>query len=126
MIGFGKKLKSLRLSRSMTMQQVAQLLGVAKSSYAGYESEFRHPSLDKLCVLAQYYHVSVDYILGLTENQESEEVKQQNAERKLLIKGNELHWDGIVLTQEECQPIMEVLERVSKQEEVPLKQVDGK
>lgn len=67
MIELGKRLKELRRENVLTMEEIAKVIGVAKSSYAGYESEFRKPSLDKLVRVAQHYDVSVDYLLGLTD-----------------------------------------------------------
>lgn len=67
MIGFGQRLKSLRKELNLTMEVVAQEAGIAKSTYAGYESEFRQPSLNKLVFFAKFFNVSSDYILCLSE-----------------------------------------------------------
>ena len=52
MIGYGQRLKNLRKELNLTMEVVAQEAGIAKSTYAGYESEFRQPSLNKLIFFA--------------------------------------------------------------------------
>ena len=65
-IGYGKRLKSLRLASNLTMDTVSKAAGIAKSTYAGYESEFRQPSFEKLTFFAEYFHVSTDYLLCLT------------------------------------------------------------
>ncbi|MBA2872436.1 transcriptional regulator with XRE-family HTH domain [Anoxybacillus calidus] len=49
------------------MQYTADQLGIAKSTYAGYESGYRQPSLDALKELAVLFETSVDYLLGMTE-----------------------------------------------------------
>jgi transcriptional regulator with XRE-family HTH domain len=46
------------------MQETADHLGIAKSTYAGYESGYREPSLQALSQLADLFETTVDYILG--------------------------------------------------------------
>jgi transcriptional regulator with XRE-family HTH domain len=45
------------------MQETADRLGIAKSTYAGYESGYREPSLQALSQLADLFDITVDYIL---------------------------------------------------------------
>jgi transcriptional regulator with XRE-family HTH domain len=109
MIGYGERLKQLRIEKKLTMEQAAKIVGVAKSTYAGYETEFRQPSLDKLSLFANYYGVSVDYLLGLTTNRELENgIRSLNA--KDLLQHKDLHWDGIPLSEEELEPIRKLLQ----------------
>lgn len=74
MIGFGQRLKSLRKELNLTMEAVAKEAGIAKSTYAGYESEFRQPSLNKLIFFANFFNVSSDYILCLSTKREKWEI----------------------------------------------------
>lgn len=57
-----KKLKELRGDKTQT--EVANALNLARATYGTYESGTRQPDHDTLCRLADYYGVSVDYILG--------------------------------------------------------------
>ncbi|MCA1029569.1 helix-turn-helix transcriptional regulator [Bacillus timonensis] len=113
MIGYGGKLKKLRLEKNITMEQAAKVVGVAKSSYAGYESEFRQPSLEKLSQFASFYGVSVDYILGLTDKRDRESV---SLNAKDLLTSRDLHWDGVPLSEEELKPIRDLLELVAERQ----------
>ncbi len=61
-------LKELRLSQNLTQAEIAKVLSVKQNTYAQYESGQRQISIDALIKLAEYYDVSTDYILGLTEN----------------------------------------------------------
>lgn len=58
------RLRDLREDRDMTQAQVASLLGIDQRVYSNYETEKREIPLRHLIVLADYYHVTVDYLLG--------------------------------------------------------------
>ena len=62
----GEKLKSLRIEKNLTQEQVADRIGLAISAVSSYESGTRYPSYDVLVKLARIFHVSTDYLLGIT------------------------------------------------------------
>lgn len=64
---FLERLKILRKEKGQTQSEIADLIGVRKLAYIHYEQGKRKLPIDALVVLAQYYDVSVDYLLGLTE-----------------------------------------------------------
>lgn len=66
-IVLGKRLKELRSDRGMTQKQLACALGLNAVTYLHYEKGQREPPLAVLVQIAQYFEVSVDYLLGLTE-----------------------------------------------------------
>ena len=51
-----------------TQKQVAALLGIDQRVYSNYELGKRSLPLRHLVTLAEYYHVSTDYLLGLTDH----------------------------------------------------------
>ncbi|HZG72802.1 MAG TPA: helix-turn-helix transcriptional regulator [Chondromyces sp.] len=108
MIGYGARLKELRLKHQLTMEEAAKIVGVAKSSYAGYESEFRQPSIEKLILFAEYYQVSVDEILKGTGEQK---VSTMNLRDILQKEG--LHWEGVPIGQEILKPIIDLLQAIA-------------
>lgn len=59
-----ERLKQLRNSRSLTQQDIARLLGVERSTYVKYERGQSDPPTATLVRLADYFGVSVDYIIG--------------------------------------------------------------
>ncbi len=67
MVNMGDKLKALRIDKKMTQKQVADRIGLAISAVSSYESGSRYPSYDVLLKLARIFHVSTDYLLGITE-----------------------------------------------------------
>ena len=63
----GEKLRSLRIEKKLTQKQIADRIGLAISAVSSYESGTRYPSYDALVKLARIFHVSTDYLLGITD-----------------------------------------------------------
>lgn len=63
---FGKRLRMLRNEKGLTMQQMAEMLGITIGSWAKYERNEAEPSFDKLIKIADIFNVSVDLLLGRT------------------------------------------------------------
>ncbi len=61
---FSKRIKDLRESKSLSMDQLAKALGVTKSRVNMWENNGTIPRSDVLVQLAQYFNVSTDYLLG--------------------------------------------------------------
>lgn len=57
-------LKSLRMGRSLTQAVVAETIGCSTVVYSRYETGEREPSISVLCKLADFYGVTVDYLIG--------------------------------------------------------------
>lgn len=62
----GEKLKTLRAEMGLTQTQVATRIGVAVSAISAYESGMRYPSYKVLIKLSALYHVSTDFLLGVS------------------------------------------------------------
>jgi len=60
------RLKELRKAKGMTQNEVAKVIGYSSLSYARYEKGERKPDINTLCKLADYFEVSVDYLIGRT------------------------------------------------------------
>lgn len=67
MFNFSKKLTELRKQSHMTQQVLSERLCVTKATVSSYETGNRLPSYDILIRIAYIFHVSVDYLLGITE-----------------------------------------------------------
>ena len=61
-------IRSLREDRDITQKQIAEYLHCSQQVYSNYELGQRDIPTDVLIKLANYYHVSTDYLLGLTGN----------------------------------------------------------
>lgn len=65
-----KKLKDLRIDNDLYQKEVASILKITRQQYGLYESGKRDILIDLLIKLADFYHVSTDYILGRTNKKE--------------------------------------------------------
>lgn len=68
MVTFGQRLKELRKSKRLTQQQLADIFFLNKSSISRYENGSQLPENEQLQKLADYFEVSIDYLLGRDEN----------------------------------------------------------
>lgn len=67
---FSEQLKRLRMEKGITQKELADRLHISRSTIAGYESLGKEPDGEKLCALADFFGVSVDYLLGVTDSRE--------------------------------------------------------
>lgn len=65
---FSQRLHDLRVERGVTQKELAERLSLGRSTVAGYESKGKQPDNARLCLLADFFGVSVDYLLGHTDN----------------------------------------------------------
>ena len=63
------RIKELREDRDLTQRQVAELLFISRSTYSAYENGANSPPLEVLAQIAELHDTSVDYLLGLTDEQ---------------------------------------------------------
>lgn len=62
------RLKELRFYKEKTQLQVQMETGIEQALLSKYENGVRVPPTDTLMILADYYGVSMDYIMGRTDN----------------------------------------------------------
>jgi len=67
MKNFSEHLKDIRKLKGLTQKQIAKGIGVDERVYQRYEYGNVKPSFDKLIALADYFDVSVDYLIGRTD-----------------------------------------------------------
>ena len=71
---FSERLKKLRKDTGLTQVDVASKLGISQQAYASWESEKKKPTQENLVKLSKILNVSVDYLLGNTENKQTSDV----------------------------------------------------
>lgn len=62
------RLRQLRKKNNKTQAQMAAVIGLTQQAYATYENNIAQPPIDILEKLADYFNVSVDYLLGRTDD----------------------------------------------------------
>lgn len=61
---FSERLKKLRKDTGLTQVDVAEKLGISQQAYASWERGMKKPTQDNLVKIAQILNVSVDYLVG--------------------------------------------------------------
>ena len=62
------RLKELRKKKGISQLRLATELNTTQNTISRYETGEREPGIDELIKIADYFHVSVDYLIGRTEN----------------------------------------------------------
>ncbi|MCI9644690.1 MAG: helix-turn-helix transcriptional regulator [Oscillibacter sp.] len=62
-----KRLKELREGRRIYQRELAEILGMSFRGYQNYETGQSEPKLATLVAIADYYQVSIDYLVGRTD-----------------------------------------------------------
>ena len=65
---YADRIVFLRKSRQMTQKQVAAAVGLSTNGFQSYERRTRKPAYDVLLSLADYFNVSIDYLVGRSNN----------------------------------------------------------
>ena len=67
-MSFSERLIELRISRKLTQKQVYESLGMSAIGYQRYEYGDREPAYQNLIALADYFDVSLDYLVGRSDD----------------------------------------------------------
>lgn len=63
-ITFGERLKDLRTEQNLGQVELAKLTKVSKSIISSWENNEHEPKLSSLIAIADYFHVTLDYLVG--------------------------------------------------------------
>ena len=81
----GDRLRAIRKEYGLTQQNIADVLGVDRTTYTVYEGGSITPSPATLVKLSQIYNVTVGYLIGVEENHpELRKIPDEKQEKKLL------------------------------------------
>ena len=100
---FSYNLTELRKSKKLTQAEMADILGVARTTYSSYEQGRRTPDVEIQNKIADYFSVSLDYLHGRPE-QHIEESKMSKEQMTVAA-----HIDDDV-TDEEMEDILNYIE----------------
>ncbi|MGH1326641.1 helix-turn-helix domain-containing protein [Bacillus pretiosus] len=69
---FGQILKKLRKSRGLTQEQLSHKLNLSRSQIKNWETDRYQPDIDTLVIIASFFNVSVDALIGFTNEFDEE------------------------------------------------------
>lgn len=85
MATFGQRFKQLRQEKNLVQEKLAEKFFLNKSSISRYERDKQVPELEQLQKFAEFFDVSVDYLLGNTDIRKIEPSKRQDYHSSELI-----------------------------------------
>lgn len=115
---FSKRLGELREKSRLTQKELSSRLGMARTTYSGYENGAREPDHQTLQKFADFYDVSIDYLLGRTTD--PKRVLKEQA-RKLIdmidldltdeeiMSKMDLYVDGQIVEQQEVRIFIDLV-----------------
>ena len=86
MISFKDDLRAIRKNRGCTQRQTAAAIGITERNYQYYEPGEREPSMSVLISLAKYFDVTLDYLVGLSDDSDGVITVELNERLKQLRK----------------------------------------
>ena len=116
---FPERLKKLRKEKNIYQLELANFIGVSRPTITQYESGDRRPDHDTLKNIANYFNVSVDYLLGNTDERSPadkiiQKDKEKNVEVKELLDRFNVQLEGEELTEQDKEAVIDVLRMLKK------------
>lgn len=68
MIKFMNRLKELRIEKGVSQQEIGKLVNMSKMAISHWEKGHSEPSISQLILLAEFFDVTVDYLIGKTDS----------------------------------------------------------
>lgn len=97
------KLFDIRIDADLIQEEVAKILGVTQENYSRWETGKEFIPLNKLNILCNYFHVSMDYALGLDDNKIYKEV---SLDKNIIGKRLREFRHNLGITQKELAKIL--------------------
>ncbi len=98
-----QRIKLLRTQAALTQNEVSKHLGIDRSTLAKYETGERRPDMDQLCKIADFFGVSIEYLIGRNDTIDIEE---------LLENAFVLTYKGKVLTKVQRKALNKAIQKL--------------
>lgn len=113
----GDTLKRLRTKKGLTSEELCSKIGIKGGSYRNYERNDRKPDYDTLVKLADFYNVSIDYLLGRPDAKPPEEPLDEFARKEHLKSLEKVFMKKyLALTEEQRDKVLDFLRGVVAEE----------
>ncbi|MDP4180125.1 MAG: helix-turn-helix transcriptional regulator [Bacillota bacterium] len=66
-ISLGERLHELIKEKGLEQREIATMLGIKKSTFNGYANNTREPNINTLKIIANFFNVTVDYLIGFSD-----------------------------------------------------------
>ncbi|MDQ0903997.1 transcriptional regulator with XRE-family HTH domain [Paenibacillus sp. V4I7] len=107
---YGDRIALLREKRGLTQEELSNKIGISRAALSHYETNRREPDYETINKIANFFNVTVDYLLGRTDQPQTvldhdvrEFVEHLDLTDESILKKFSLTVDGRVLTPEEAK-----------------------
>lgn len=111
-----ERLRELRENHDLSQAEVAAVMGITQQYYSEYENQLHELPLRHFITLANYYHVSADYLIGRCRLDESTPLKMIYVTRDYTCE--QFLKDTLSLSDKGRQAVMEYVELQKMKESV--------
>lgn len=101
-----QRLKELRKETGLTQKEIANQIHVGQNSYSNWENGNRKPTAEITSKLAEFFNVSIDYLLGKTDIKNNSDIDEEALEQSLK---KSIGFNGKPPTDEEIQNMKSAL-----------------
>lgn len=105
-MSFGERLKQLIEENNITQRQLSKELNIAPTTLSGYANGYREPDFLTLTLFADYFQVSVDYLIGYSDTLCRTQASCDRAVERLLYYYEKLSPDGRDLLLDEARLLL--------------------
>lgn len=97
-------IRNLRIKNNLSSKELSKILNISESSVSLYESGKRKPSLGLIIKIADYFSVSTDYLLGITQKENENNIAEKDFSMLLenivyfLEKSDYILYDGKIVS----------------------------
>ena len=105
-MSFGERLKQLIEENNLTQRQLSRELNMAPTTLSGYANGYREPDFLTLTMFADYFQVSVDYLIGYSDNPHRTRTSHDQAAERLLYYYEKLSPDTRELLLDEARLLL--------------------
>lgn len=102
------RLNELRKERKLSQADLAKAIGCSQNIISQWENGTRVPSMQMAMVLANYFNVPLDYLMG--ESQPVPETKKIPKDLKKILEDEEVTLNGRMMSDEDKEKMMRIIE----------------
>ena len=111
MISFGERLRELREFKNLNQPELAKTVSVAKQTVSNWENDNRFPDKDMLIKLADFFDVTIDYLIGRTDIKTALVVTHEVSGNEIKLEVNAKAYPN-GMTYEEVLKVLEAYEKL--------------
>ncbi len=89
-INIGENLKSLRINKNLTQEQLAEILGVSPQAIRRWENNSAYPDITMLPGIASFFNTTIDNLIGINQITKKENINKIHSEALTLIENDEI------------------------------------